>query len=375
MSREKPRIRRLKAPARSKRVRRLSDGRIFSCAEGAAYSLGDHHATMLIANCCMGFLPEAAGSRWEFVEDYIDEVPIIHVTRNVGRRIRKGKADDKDRRKRLLILGSLIQDWVGSNVSSAKEFRTSSQLFKELSEFDEKRLIVRNSNDLSKHISWWSDLYREVLGIKFGKAFIPEWKKYARTIAFFLEEVSGLVSFSDEIYEVYVDDSKKNDRIPNHPGRKSHPIHYINEDVTFASIRSASRAIGVPYLMIKYCCEGDISKVEYGKRIYRFEYGDPDKVIFSQDDIDRWSKKPRKTLAVICTTTGEEFKSLKEASLLTGISQMKIKRCCEGAVIRSSLNRVQDYGRDGVLVEFGKSLKFEYLEVYYGNVNSWKDLK
>ena len=127
--------------------------------------------------------------------------------------------------------------------------------------------------------------------------------------------------------------------------------------------------------MIKYCCEGDISKVEYGKRIYRFEYGDPDKVIFSQDDIDRWSKKPRKTLAVICTTTGEEFKSLKEASLLTGISQMKIKRCCEGVVIRSSLNRVQDYGRDGVLVESGRNLKFEYLEVYYGNVNSWKDLK
>lgn len=371
----KPRI---YLPVKSRRVRRLSDGRVFSCAEAAAYALNNKFIVSGIINCCFGYLREVAGERWEFADDYIDSKPVIRKDKGPRKPSRRRKSTNKSKRYLLMRVGPVIQSYVNQDTERAKEFVSAKELFYRIKSFDPS-FALKTPNDLSKHISWWIDIYRAVLGIRFEAKYCRERQNKIRMIAFFVEDSDGFSSFFDEVYEVYEKIEKKtipNTRVPRHPGRRGHPVHYLNADVTFASIRSASRATGIPYNLIKYCCEGDIPRIEFGKRSYSFEYGDPEKVIYTNDDLEIWSRKPRKRLSVICINTGQEYSSLSEASRSTGISMLRIRRCCEGEVVKfGKNNEIWDYGFNGILDNSGNYLRFQYSEVYYGNVESWRDIR
>jgi len=220
----------------------------------------------------------------------------------------------------------------------------------------------------------WKDLYSATIGLRFGRELVKEKKKRLTTIAFFDEDIDGMTSLFDHKYEMYVDFHKpKNPEPVQRYARIGYPIKYIEQNVTFPSLRKASESLMIPIEYIKYCCEGDIPVVHMGMRTYHFEYGNPLDIPKSLLRESRKTQGILEGVPIYCITNQKDYPSIVKAARDTGVAIRNIKRCCEGFVLKKIPKTRQekygvsqwDFGKMGAIsTHTGELYRFEYADKY-----------
>lgn len=162
-------------------------------------------------------------------------------------------------------------------------------------------------------------------------------------------------------------------------GRK---IVALNTGKCYNSIVSASKLTGVAYTSIYHCLEGTIQRTisPSGETIVWADKATYDTL--TEDDIKRIlyeASKRSKENPLVLLNTGEEFNSVKEASIATGIGASNISHCLAGNIRRTytkggeplvwvykhdfkSLTNEEIYDRI-----YGKGYKTKYREIVLTN--------
>lgn len=162
-------------------------------------------------------------------------------------------------------------------------------------------------------------------------------------------------------------------------GRK---IVALNTGKCYNSIANASKLTGVAYTSIYHCLEGTIQRTisPSGETIVWADKATYDTL--TEDDIKRIlyeASKRSKENPLVLLNTGEEFNSVKEASIATGIGASNISHCLAGTIRRTytkggeplvwvykhdfeGLNNNEIYDRI-----YGKGYKTKYREIVLTN--------
>lgn len=114
---------------------------------------------------------------------------------------------------------------------------------------------------------------------------------------------------------------------------KENPVVLLNTGEEFSSVKEASRATGIGSSNISHCLAGTIRRT-YTKKgeplvwVYKHDF----KSLNNEEIYERIYGKGYKTKyrEIILTNTGEEFHSIKQASIELNISYIRIFNCLSG---------------------------------------------
>jgi hypothetical protein len=251
------------------RVKRKSDGRIFSSPRGAAL----HYKLPIaksIAYCADGYLKEVEGEKWEWVFEEPKRKlnqPEDVLPKHSGRLLRR--KTDLTLRDWIHTLLPVFLEWQRRHSKEYEKLYVVVDILPEIREIFEEihgypSGIKDNTFSLHLKANIW--LYEHLLGMKLGYIYYTKTRKVNAVSFKYQFTVPQVYEIDDELVHAL------KDKVRYHPERL--PVIRTNDGKKFRSISEAARYCKVQPDKIKMCCEGDIKYVEDELREvkYKFRY-------------------------------------------------------------------------------------------------------
>lgn len=229
------------------KVRRLSDGRIFSSPRGVAMEAGKPIAKA-VYYCCRGYILAVEGEKYEWVYDEGED---------------RGKRDHSERsyweRREKWIRRTWVTKWRAKfieawlkSVGNSDRWYTAGEIAQGIGavaeSVDEQYKWTPTAPNLSRHLHTYQELYDLAFGMQERMADNPVYK--GRMFKFTATEINAE-------YDVLLQGLADSEE-----WFKGKPVIRINDGKRFRSMAEAERVTGVPYYRIHHCCEGDIPYYE-----------------------------------------------------------------------------------------------------------------
>lgn len=238
------------------RVRRISDGTIFSSASAVAYAT-ENLLQREVAWCCDGYMQEVYGEQYEWVFEKAEDKTLLP---DISYYKRIGKFKNIRGRGQVRFMLEPLRIWlretkIGAHSVPMGRFFTSFKPF-----VDEYWKFDWNSNarSLSRHFRAWEPIYKKLVGLRLSKHYSQIAHREVFHITFDEPE------FPDADYDIDVLEDQMNNR-----GR---PVVRLNDAKIFISLSAAAKYTSISAKYIMYCCEGDIPGFAKFDLVYRFMY-------------------------------------------------------------------------------------------------------
>ena len=239
------------------KVRRLSDGKIFSNPRGVAMEIGKP-VTKVVYYCCRGYILSVEGERYEWVYDSSDRGKVESGESYWNRR---GKwttnysnwSTHNSVRDLIFRRSTVIKYWLRIT-DNPEEWRNARILTNEL---EAVYTLVKNPykfpwifdpQTVSRHLHAYRLFYRKMFGMH---------ENYLSTSMYKGRIFKFVSADADPEFDVLIDEV-----IDSLERGNTKPVIRVNDGQWFESMRKAERFTGVPYYRIFHCCEGDIPHYE-----------------------------------------------------------------------------------------------------------------
>jgi hypothetical protein len=228
------------------RVRRLSDGKVFSSPKGVALAY-DKPISKAVYYCCRGYILAVEGERFEWAYDDDEDRGYVEYEESYWNR--KGKWTTRG--WILKWRAQFIKLWL-DRIADPHRWRKSSEVAEGISEAatasEEQYKWRPNSSAISKHFRTYESFYAEIFGMHMHEMNTPMYK--GRMFKFIKADAN--VEYDAVLEEL------ANDR---NWGRGK-PVIRTNDNQWFRSIAETERLTEIPYYRILHCCEGDLDVCE-----------------------------------------------------------------------------------------------------------------
>jgi hypothetical protein len=242
-----------------KRVKRLSDGKIFSSPRGAAMHYGLPITNEIIA-CANGYLRTSQGCGWEWVEE---DAPVFPKNPDRPEYIKKiaRKKHLKHRSNRAYVrflLPAFIEYAMKHDTREPALLSDVVPILENIVRESRGFEYTTDTKGLSKHIATWGWLYEILIGMKVTKMYSELSRRESLAISIDLKNDIADINDPD-----HPEASNVDARIHNHANlpNTAKPVVRMNDGKTFKSIREASLFCNIHEAKIAACCEGDIEYV------------------------------------------------------------------------------------------------------------------
>ncbi|MCK4823131.1 hypothetical protein KA005_45645 [bacterium] len=224
------------------KVRRLSDGKVFSSPRGVALESGQPIAKA-VSYCCKGYILAVEGISYEWYYDEEGERGKQEHTDSYWER--RGRW--KSRAWVLMWRASFVKDWMDATPGpeSWRRVTTISEGICRVAEkSDQKFKWLPTAQNLSKHLHAYKEFYEAAFGMVEQELNVPAYK--GRIYKFLLGD-------SDPDLEAVI-----NELANSREWGTGKPVIRTSDNERFPSMTVAEKITGVPYYLIYHCCEGDI---------------------------------------------------------------------------------------------------------------------
>ncbi|KKN66950.1 hypothetical protein LCGC14_0466300 [marine sediment metagenome] len=238
------------------RVRRLSDGKIFSSAMAVVIAT-EGISRKDIVWCCDGYLLDVAGIKYEWSFAPSPDKSVIPDL-SYYKRIGKFKSLSLRAYVRFLLppLKMFLKETPGGphSVPMRQFFQAFKPFVEDYYEFEWPCTV----GGLSKHFRAWEPVYKKTVGLRLSRHHSLRARKKVFYITFDKPE------FPNANYDIEIQGSQIDG--------KGRPVIRLNDAKIFGSINATAKYTGISAAYIRYCCEGDISGVKKFDFFYRFAY-------------------------------------------------------------------------------------------------------
>lgn len=250
------------------KVRRLSDGKVFSSPRGVALHTGKAIAKS-VYYCCRGYIASVGGEQYEWAYDIPDDHGKVPQGEGYWRRRGKwttghAKWNDRNVIREILFRRSIVFKLWLQEVRDPEKWRSASELCDELSKVYERTKDevpqfpwIFNATTISRHLNAYNLAYEKMFGIHKHYLSVPGFKGW---IFKFVKEDA------DAEFDILTDEILRNTR------SGARPVIQVNTGDYFESINQAAIATEIPYWRIYHCCEGDIPYFEFLGVKWEFRY-------------------------------------------------------------------------------------------------------
>ena len=236
------------------RVRRLSDGKIFSNPRGVALSVGKPIAKA-VYYCCRGYLFSVEGEQYEWVYEESADRGALPAEGTYWERQAKWSSGHSSWnsvntiRQRVFDRSVLIRNWI-DRTPNADTWRSSRMLSDEWNEIyhqtktDDSFPWTITPTIVTRHLMAYYLFYEKMFGMHSHKIKTPLYKGHL--FRFVAEDV-------DPEFDILSSEVMNNSFRTN-----AKPVVRLNDGKIFKSMREAARILNVPIHKIFHACEGDI---------------------------------------------------------------------------------------------------------------------
>ena len=244
------------------RVKRLSDGRIFTSPRGAALAYG-LPLTSDITACANGYIKEVLQSGWEWVFEEPEELPFKRFPSFTVENI-LGISDkeyrlytDVSKRHWPNFLAPFMLKVFSENAEKYSKPKHIREFVEDLNnEIRKKDPLQANLKitQFSRHLGVYEWLYRKAIGLK-----ITLIRKRGHNVkAISCEQIETTSVYDVKVVENIV--IPETIRFGPEKGKNAYrPVKLLNSGKTFKSLREAGRQTGINRYQIRHCCEGNLS--------------------------------------------------------------------------------------------------------------------
>ena len=331
------------------RIRRLSDGRIFTSSRALAKLTGI--SAKKFEDCCKGYWADVEGEKYEYVyyaQDGTEEDSYARSVKGQKKTVpskysyynRRGKASQVRYRKFLLKVSEVIIKW--REQQSEEELHTVRAVADFMSEIQpiyfatHDELLSVPDFVFTRHLKAWKEVYEKIVGMRITKIDSERSNRQKHAVVFDLEVDSWATAW-DEFPEYFSEAARAGTTEepykvpPGPPGRK---VIELTQKRIYQSIRHASSVTWIPNDMITFCCNGDLTNVRSLKGTFKFVYAEDYKGSLEAFEEFEWKVPHRRkvstgAIGVVDKETGEEYNSMLSAEKGTSVPRAQIKKSCE----------------------------------------------